>query len=412
MTRTNTNQYFLSDRVSGVRTLFFAFSSICVLIFQSGCGSIGKSNPAAEIARMNEDKTNAHLLIQNERYEEARSLLTPWAEKKVHDPQVYAMLGKARWELGEKDAAVSDYEAAMRLDYSDANVHLELAELLVEMGKTGRALTEFELAIEYGRRDPLTHYNYGLALHEMDKKTDGLAQWEIAYSLDSKNPQYAEALGIGYAGEDDEKALSYFEQAAELGSDGASFHNNFGLLLQRMGDYGRSADEFLAAIQGDPGNMTYTKNLAILHMTSGRFGDAIPVWRVLFDDDPEDTTSRIYLARAYLESGQYDESVDLLENWIMNAPEQNQSDTDGPDLDEAYGVLAMASRGQKKPGKAAEFIRKALELKPDNPVYLNNYGVILAESGKIVEARTQWEKVLRLDPENATARRNLSAFEP
>ncbi len=373
---------------------------------------MGKPNSAAELARMNEDKTGAHALLEGERYEEVKSLLAPWAAKKVHDPQVYAMLGKAQWGLGENAAAVSNYEAAMRLDYSDANVHLELAELLVEMGKTGRALTEFELAIEYGMRDPLTHYNYGLALHEMGRKQDGLAQWEIAYSLDANNPQYAEALGIGYAEEDDEKALGYFEEAAELGSDGASFHNNFGLLLQRLGDYGRSEDEFNQALALDPGNLTYTKNLAILLMVSGRFGEAIPSWRALLDADPGDMTSRIYLARAYLESGQYDESVELLENWISSAPEQNDSGAAGPGLDEAYGILAMASRGQEKPEKAIEFIRKALVLKPDNPVYLNNYGVILAESGKIAEARAQWKKVLQLDPENVTARQNLSTFKP
>ncbi len=385
---------------------------ICALVFQPGCGMMSKSNPAADLARMNEDKASAHALLEEGRYEEAKSVLSPWAVKKVRDPQVYSMLAKAQWEMGDRDNAVSNYEAAMRLSYSDANVHLELAELLVEMGKTGRALTEFELAIEYGNRDPLTHYNHGLALHEMGRKQDGLAQWEIAYSIDSRNPQYAEALGIGYAGEDDEKALVYFEQAAELGADGASFHNNFGLLLQRLGDFGRAAAEFDEAIALDPTNVIYPRNRALLQMVSGQFGAAIPYWRGLLDDDGENTTSRVYLARAYLEVGQYDNSVGLLEEWVAGAGGQSAPGAEGRGVDEAYGVLAMGCRGQKRLEKAAEYIRKALKLKPDNPVYLNNYGVILAESDKIAEARIQWEKVLQLDPENATARQNLSAFNP
>ena len=385
---------------------------ICALVFQPGCGMKGKSNPAADLARMNEDKTSAHALLEEGRYEDAKTLLSPWAAQKVRDPQIYSMLAKAQWESGDRDNAVSNYEAAMRIDYSDANVHLELAELLVEMGKTGRALTEFELAIEYGNRDPLTHYNHGLALHEMGRKQDALAQWEIAYSIDSLNPRYAEALGIGYAGEDDEKALVYFEKAAELGADDASFHNNFGLLLQRLRDFGRAAVEFDEAITLDPANATYARNRALLQMASGQFGSVIPYWRGLLDDDGEDTTSRIYLARAYLEVGQYDDSVALLEEWIVGAAGQGDPGTEGPGVDEAYGVLAMGCRGQKRLGNAAEYIRKALELKPDNPVYLNNYGVILAESDKIAEARIQWEKVLQLDPENATARQNLSTFKP
>ena len=122
--------------------------------------------------------------------------------------------------------------------------------------------------------------------------------------------------------------------------------------------------------------------------------------------------SKFALARAYLEVGQYDRSVALLEEWVVSAAGQSGSGAPGPGVGEAYGVLAMGCRGQNRLEYAAEYIRKALELKPDNLVYLNNYGVILAESDKIAEARIQWEKVLRLDPENATARQNLSAFKP
>jgi Flp pilus assembly protein TadD len=58
-----------------------------------------------------------------------------------------------------------------------------------------------------------------------------------------------------------------------------------------------------------------------------------------------------------------------------------------------------------------EYIRRALALEPLKLSHLNNYGVILAESGKIDEAKTQWRKVLEIDAENVTARENLSAFE-
>jgi Flp pilus assembly protein TadD len=71
----------------------------------------------------------------------------------------------------------------------------------------------------------------------------------------------------------------------------------------------------------------------------------------------------------------------------------------------------MSYRGEKDLGRAASYLRRALELKPDSVVYLIDYGVILAEDGKIPEAKAQWEKALRIDPENATARQNLSAYE-
>jgi Flp pilus assembly protein TadD len=391
---------------------FYWLAAAAAVYLQSGCGIAGKPNPEDERARMGRDMVAAHAALDEKRYEEAKGLLAPWAAEKVRDPQVYAMLAKAQWKSGESDAAVSNYEEAMRLDYSDAIVHLELAELLVEMGKTGRSLTEFELAIEFGQRDPLTHYNYGLALREMGRIDDCLAQWEIAYSLDPASATYAEALGIGYAGTDDEKALTYFERAAALGAGSAGFHNNFGLLLQRLGDYERAGSEFAEALALDPDNLDYVENHALLLMVSGRFEDAAPSWQALLAADPEDATARIYLARSYLETGQYDNSIQLLGDWVTAVPARRDGKTLGPGIDEAWGILAMARRGRGDLSGAEEDIRKALDLKPDNPVFLNNYGVILAENGKIAEARAQWEKVLRLDPDNATARQNLSAFEP
>jgi Tfp pilus assembly protein PilF len=112
--------------------------------------------------------------------------------------------------------------------------------------------------------------------------------------------------------------------------------------------------------------------------------------------------------------------IEVLAEWVDRAespPGLGRSSIDIdrarlPGLDEAYDLLAMAYRGRGDLGKAGDYMRKALQLKPDNVVHLINYGVILAESGKIPEARAQWEKVLEIDPENTTARENLSAFEP
>jgi Flp pilus assembly protein TadD len=71
----------------------------------------------------------------------------------------------------------------------------------------------------------------------------------------------------------------------------------------------------------------------------------------------------------------------------------------------------MSFRGLGQLDKATVYIGKAVELQPGNSVHLNNYGVILAESGRIEEAKAQWRKVLRLEPDNEVAKQNLSAID-
>lgn len=369
------------------------------------------------LERMNEDKTSANDLLASGRYQDAADILSPWAARKVADPQVYSMLARAQWKLGRHEDAIRNYEESLRLDYSAAYTHLELAELLLEIGKSGRALTEFELAVQCGKSDPLPHYNYGLALYDMGRVDEALAHWQIAFSNDPSDPRYAEAMGIGLSVGEPEKALEYFERARASGADHPGFHNNLGLLLERLGDIARAESEFENAVSEEPGNAAYRRNLALLYMKSGRPALAVPIWEALHQEQPDDPSCRIYLGRAYLELGRFDAAVRLLEKWVDTAaaaPEKRQVSGDAtgvPGADEAYAVLAMSFRGLKRFDRAAVYMRKALDLSPDNVAHLINYGVVLAEDGKIAEAKVQWEKALRLDPENATARQNLSAYQ-
>jgi tetratricopeptide (TPR) repeat protein len=356
--------------------------------------------------RMNQDKRAADALLAEGRYQEAADLVAPWVARKAGDPQVYEMLARAQWKLGRHDDAVGNYEEALRLDYASVYTHLELAEMLLEIGKSGRALTEFELAVQFGKDDPLPHYNYGLALYGMGRVDEALAHWERAYSYNPKDPRYAEAMGIGLSEKDPARSLVYFEEALAKGADHPGFHNNFGLLLERTGDYARAESEFKKAVAGEPDAPNYRENLALSYLKSKRPELAVPLWEELLEEDPAGRAYRIYLGRAYLETGRYRDAVLLLEKWAGTAGPADS----GPGLDEAYSVLAMSFRGLKESGGAAAWMRKAVDLAPENVAHRINYGVILAEDGKIAEARAQWVEALRLDPENATAKGNLSAY--
>ncbi|HET6463209.1 MAG TPA: tetratricopeptide repeat protein, partial [Candidatus Krumholzibacteria bacterium] len=81
-----------------------------------------------------------------------------------------------------------------------------------------------------------------------------------------------------------------------------------------------------------------------------------------------------------------------------------------PTLDEALDVLGMCWRGKGDKKKARDYLKRAVALSPRDVSHLNNYGVVLAEGGMLPEAREQWKRVLEIDPQNTTAKANLSAF--
>jgi Flp pilus assembly protein TadD len=70
----------------------------------------------------------------------------------------------------------------------------------------------------------------------------------------------------------------------------------------------------------------------------------------------------------------------------------------------------MCWRGKGDRKKAQDYLSRAVALSPRDVSHLNNYGVVLAEGGMLPDARKQWQKVLEIEPQNATAKANLSAF--
>ena len=154
-------------------------------------------------------------------------------------------------------------------------------------------------------------------------------------------------------------------------------------------------------------------------MNQGSYNKAFELWQALVEEFPDKLSNRIYLARALLELERFDEAIaalQLFETEAAGEPGSGQDPgdrQDGTELrrDEAFGILALSYRGKGELEKANLFIEKALEISPQSVEYLNNYGVILADRGMLDHAKIQWQKVLAIDPENKTARQNLSAFD-
>ena len=126
----------------------------------------------------------------------------------------------------------------------------------------------------------------------------------------------------------------------------------------------------------------------------------------------------MYLARARVALGRYEDAIAGLESFALEVEAGKIDRASGrldrmpPTLGEALDVLGMAWRGQGDLARARDYLGRAVRLEPDDPARLNNYGVVLAESGMLPDARAQWRRVLVIDPANATARANLAAFGP
>jgi tetratricopeptide (TPR) repeat protein len=252
----------------------------------------------------------------------------------------------------------------------------------------------------------------------MGRPLKALEEWQAAWELDGTNPDYAAAVGLGMTGTRPRDALQYFERAEQLGADDAAFYNNYGQALQKAGERREASARFELAVEKDPDNEDYRFNLAASYTNMGAYRAAVEAWDELIGRYGPRWSYVVYRGRSYLGLARYDEAIQSVEA-IVAAYESGELKQDGgrldrtpPTLGEALEILAMSYRGAGNPSRGLEYIRRAVDLEPENVSYLNNYGVMLAESGSIDEARSLWKKVLEIDADNVAARRNLSAMEP
>ena len=105
--------------------------------------------------------------------------------------------------------------------------------------------------------------------------------------------------------------------------------------------------------------------------------------------------------REAMNNKQWDVAVQSLQKATELDPNQHVV---WANLADAYSGAAAAKTGQEQTdlyNKGIEAFKKAIELKPDDAAYLNNYGLMLARAKHVQEAQEQLTKAAQLDPTNA-----------
>jgi tetratricopeptide (TPR) repeat protein len=102
-----------------------------------------------------------------------------------------------------------------------------------------------------------------------------------------------------------------------------------------------------------------------------------------------------------LDAKQFDVAIENLEKAKAISPDQNVI---WGNLADAYGGAAKTKTGadqQAMLDKGIESYKKAIELKPDDAAYHNNYALLLAQEKKSDEALVELTKAAQLDPPSA-----------
>jgi tetratricopeptide (TPR) repeat protein len=199
----------------------------------------------------------------------AASKLPVWKLKQVvaanpQDPQAHYALGEKYESLGQMQAAIQQYNEALKLKPDDAKGLYRLARVMGEIGKSDQAIETIKKALKLNPNFPEARsllaaaYNQqGTAL--MQQGNLEAAKEALEAGIQAKGgPAETEALrnnlGCLYVQENRlDQAVDTFQQVVRQNPNMAQAHYNLALIYYQQGNYQAANVEFFAVKGINPG---------------------------------------------------------------------------------------------------------------------------------------------------------------
>jgi tetratricopeptide (TPR) repeat protein len=310
-------------------------------------------NPKDATGHYNLGKT----LLDRGRLDAAIAALQETIRLEKDHPGAHTALGNALFNRGNLDAAIAAYQNAIRIDANDAAAHNGLGNALQQQNQLDDAIVAHRKAIALNKSFPEAHNGLGIALAKKGRLDDALAEFDTALRI---NPNLSGVhVSIGntwHIKKNLDRAITAYREAIRLDKTNAMAHYNLGNVLREKGLLGDAIESYRESIRLRPGDVMTRANLGWALRAAGKPAEAIPHYRaiLLAQEIPE---IRISLGNALFDLRQFDDAIAEYRTAIRTRPTNA----------EAYGILSMALRQKGEFRKALEEARRARDLEPTNP---------------------------------------------
>ena len=311
------------------------------------------------------------------------------------DAPTYQLMGNGYAQAGEFEKAISYYQKAIDLNPVDALTQQNFAQCYNNYGVSLRNRGKWDAAIAA----------YRSALRLMP--TLQIARTNLSDAFTRKAKAHSEA------GELDEAVSAYLE-LRKLHPDEMHIHNLLGELYLKKGNYADALSVFQHVYNVNPNADHALHNLiAAYHHYARSLSDtedyttAIQLLEEALRLTPTDLNLRLSLANAYQGAEDYERAATEISRVLAQEPGNSQAKEEQINLKIRRGNALMRQRQYINALAEFEAIPEAAR---DIEIY-NTIGYLHLLEGEHAKAFTGFETVLRKDPINMPAFRNLLSLE-
>jgi len=305
--------------------------------------------------------------------------------------KIYLSLAQASQQSGDEQAALQDFNAAIKSDSKYEQVWLGRAYFYASQSDYAHALEDYDQALKINPKDPVVYDNRAIMLHTMGERDKAIADFSRAIALDPQDRiAYSNRATLYLGSGEINLAIADLSEVirAEPGNGMAAY--NRGTAFERSGQIDKAVEDYRAAVRLQPAFAPASAALGRL-LKDKDPNEAIAELSAAIRLDPKSPALRSR-AILYLALARFDDALQDFDRVIAN---------DGSDS------LAFLDRGvaQEKLGNLDGAIHdygRSIELAPMAPTYVNR-GNALVHLQQTDKALADFNAALALEPRNLAA---------
>jgi tetratricopeptide (TPR) repeat protein len=356
-------------------------------------------------------------------------------------------LGVLFYHQGDKERALQHYEQASRLQPENITLQKNLADFYyVETGRVEDALRIYVRILESHPEDIETLMITGHICVALQKFEDARYFYQRVLEIEPWNSEASQNLdklaGI-VSGNDASQSADEMYQAAQmavnegrnqeailkletllgLSPDFAIAHNDLGVLHYQAGDKDRARVHYEKAVQLNPENTTFQKNLAdFYYVELGLVEDALRIYVRILESHPEDVETLLITGHICVSLQKFDDAQDFYHRVLEIEPWNSDA---SQNMDKLRKIIAenvtpqsaeemyQAAQKEVEAGRFDEAIQKLETLLKSSPNFArahNDLGVLYYKTGDKNHAQEHYEQAAQLEPADITFQKNLADF--
>jgi tetratricopeptide (TPR) repeat protein len=321
----------------------------------------------------------------------------------------------ALMDMGNTPAARTEFEKILKADPDDGSTYLRLAQLDRQEGRFDQARKElerartlpqpddtkiqYEMKIQYEQallEDAAGNQDKAIELLQGLVKSSEQAEGQFTPAEANNRAIFLERLGLIYrAQRKHQPALQAFQQIVALGKAQAPRGEELIVDTMRLThQLPKALDEVNSAVQKFPEERSLRILRAYVVGEMGRVGEAVNQLQALMNNTPADRELYLSVAQVYSQAKQFAEAEQAVNKALgySSKPEEQEY---------SRFMLGSIYERQKKYDLAEEQFKKVLAVDPLNASAANYLGYMLADRGVRLEESVKYiKKALELEPNN------------